>query len=97
MNKTPNKKWFYKWFYTQLLVNKTTMLLIGPIVAIVALPYTFYHWSPNCGIQRKDMPPVQLYLDHFSRLHPVLIRGLYGNFERLLLLTGIDIRASNSH
>lgn len=86
MNKTPNKKWFY----TQLLVYKTIMLLIGPIVAIVALPYTFYHWSPNCGIQKKDMPPVQLYLDHFSRLHPVLIRGLYGNFERLLLSTEKD-------
>lgn len=85
-----NKTLHQKWFYTQLLVYKMVMLLIGPIMVIVTLPYTLYHFSPNWGIQEKDMPPVQLYLDHFYRLHPELIAGLHSNSERLHLLTGKD-------
>jgi hypothetical protein len=69
-------------------VYKTITLLIGLTVVIVTLPYTFYHFPPNWGIQKRDMPPVQLYLDHFYRLYPDLIVGLHGNFERLQLLIG---------
>ncbi|KAJ5904874.1 uncharacterized protein N7473_001790 [Penicillium subrubescens] len=86
MNKPLNQKWFY----AQLLVYQMFMLFINPILVIVTLPYTFYHFSPNWGMQDKDMPPVQLYIDHFYRLHPDLIVGLHSNFERLQLFTGKD-------
>ncbi|GAM38812.1 hypothetical protein TCE0_034r09855 [Talaromyces pinophilus] len=64
------------------------VLLIGAIVAIVSFPYTFYHFSPNWGMLKRDMPPVQFYLDHFSRLHPDLIGALHLNFEKLQAFIG---------
>lgn len=63
------------------------MLPIVILAWIVTLPYSFYHSSPNWGIRKTDMPPVQLYLDHFSRLHPDLTAGLHSNIERLLPIT----------
>lgn len=63
------------------------MLPIVILVWIVTLPYSFYHLSANWGIRKKDMPPVQLYLDYFYRLHPDLTAGLHSNIERLLPVT----------
>ena len=90
MNKTIYKTWFYTVSNLQVLLYKTILIPIAFIVLIVTLPYSFYYWTPSGGLQEKDMPPVQLYLDHFQRLHPVLIQGLHITIEQLRLLTGKD-------
>jgi hypothetical protein len=46
------------------------------IITIVGLPYTLHYYSSNWGMNKKYMPPVQLYLDHFESLHPELIASV---------------------
>ena len=48
---------------------------------ILAIPYTLYFWSSNCGIRACDKPIVQLYLDHFETLHPELAAALERAFD----------------
>jgi len=43
------------------------------IISCLALPYTFFYYTPNWGMLDKEKPPVQLYLDHFEALYPNLI------------------------
>jgi hypothetical protein len=90
MNKTLYKTWLYTLNNLELLIYKIFLLPIGIVVLIVTLPYSFYYKTPNYGIQENDMPPVQLYLDHFQHLHPDLIWGLQQTIEGLRLLTGKD-------
>ncbi|KAL8926891.1 MAG: hypothetical protein Q9208_002700 [Pyrenodesmia sp. 3 TL-2023] len=48
---------------------------------VLFLPYSFYHFSSNWGIRKKDMPVVQTYLDHFQSLHPCLAEHLSQVFQ----------------
>ena len=57
------------------------MVVCMLIVMILTIPYTFYFWSSNFGIRKRDMPFVQLYLDHFETLHPELASALERAFD----------------
>lgn len=68
------------------------MLVCLLLVIILTIPYTFYFWSSNFGTRTRDMPILQLYLDHFETLHPELAAALERAFDacgpnqRLLLV-----------
>ena len=51
------------------------------VIMILTIPYSFYFWSCNLGIRTRDMPSVQLYLDHFETLHPDLATALERAFD----------------
>lgn len=42
------------------------------LLFLASLPYTLYFFSANWGMRPVDMPPVQVYLDHFETLYPEL-------------------------
>jgi hypothetical protein len=71
-------------------------LIFSIIVVIVTLPYTLFYYPPNFGIRRKDMVPVQLYLDNFQRLHPQLISAVSATY-RSLQQSGSRIAAKPSN
>jgi hypothetical protein len=51
-------------------------LLIFPFalaLLILLSPHAIYYYSANFSMVGRDMPIVQLYLDHFESLYPELI------------------------
>lgn len=64
------------WNMLLLIIVGVPSAVLGVIIIIVALPYTLHYYSSNWGMNKKYMPPVQLYLDHFERLHPELISSV---------------------
>jgi hypothetical protein len=64
------------WSLLFLIFVYLILAIPAVIVAILTLPYTLYYYSPNRGMHKRYMPPVQLYLDHFERLHPELISSV---------------------
>jgi hypothetical protein len=64
------------WALLLLIIVLPLQVILFTILLIITLPYTLYHYSPNMGMNKKYMPPVQLYLDHFERLHTELISSV---------------------
>jgi hypothetical protein len=53
-------------------------LIMSPWLAIIiiTLPYTLYYRSSNWSMRERDMPAIQLYLDHFHSLYPQLVSSI---------------------
>ncbi|KAJ5604478.1 hypothetical protein N7510_009632 [Penicillium lagena] len=59
-------------FYFLIIVP--ILLVVEVLVFPFTLPYTLYHFSSNWSLTSSDEAPVALYLKHFERIHPDLIR-----------------------
>lgn len=54
-------------------------ILVIPLylaIMTITLPYTLFYRSSNWSIRKRDMPAIQLYLDHFQSLHPQLVASI---------------------
>jgi hypothetical protein len=79
MSKWLSVPYFILWILGNILfliIIVPPLAILGIIIIILTLPYTLYYYSPNWGMRKRHMPPVQLYLDHFERLHPELISSV---------------------
>ena len=78
---SPWLKFFYIvwWVIENLLVIFVFLplwLVLVLVLLILTLPYTLYYPSSNFSMMSADMPPVQLYLNHFESLYPELIASV---------------------
>jgi hypothetical protein len=79
MSKWLSVPYFVAWGLGNILFLIILIIILLPLAIILLIltsPYTLYYYSPNWGMRKRDMPPVQLYVDHFERLHPELIRSV---------------------
>ena len=66
--------------YVLIVLPPTALYLLT--ICVLTLPYTFYFWSSNFGIRKRDTSILQYYLDHFETLNPELVSALQSTFER---------------
>lgn len=55
------------------------LILVIPLyfaITTIALPYTLFYRSSNWSMRKRDMPAIQLYLDHFRSLYPQLVASI---------------------
>ena len=61
-----------------ILIIPSFILFIPLYLAIVTitLPYTLFYRSSNWSMRKRDMPAIQLYLDHFQSLYPQIVASI---------------------
>lgn len=57
--------------FALLVVIPAGALLLA--IFVITAPYTLFYYSPNWGMQMSNAPPVEVYLNHFDRMHPDLM------------------------
>jgi hypothetical protein len=72
--------WLVTWPFS-MLSYWIILTIVAIIALILPLPYTLAHRSANFGMLKRDMPPVQLYLDQFEKLHPELMSSIREAYE----------------
>ncbi|KAL3458146.1 hypothetical protein BJX64DRAFT_292411 [Aspergillus heterothallicus] len=55
------------------IINLVLLVILFPVGLVYGAVYSCLHRPANAHMPRKYMPPVQVYLNHFQRLHPDLM------------------------
>jgi hypothetical protein len=64
------------------------------LIFFLTSPYTLYYYTANRSLLKRDMPAIQVYLNHFQRLYPELTSALAAAKFRLPALTIAQPRAT---
>ena len=67
-----------------IMILPYLILVIPLYLAIMTIthPYTLFYRSSNWSMRKRDMPAIQLYLDHFQSLYPQIVASIV-NAHRL--------------
>ncbi|KAK4223056.1 hypothetical protein QBC38DRAFT_488498 [Podospora fimiseda] len=90
MNPILKSLWATSWFIYQtfyiiyaILIALLALLLMLFFIILTA-PYTLFYFSSNWSIRSKHHPAVEVYLNHFERLHPNLIAWIAAGHESVV-------------
>jgi len=63
----------------KIIIGVLLVVIFPPVclaILVVSLPYTLFYRSSNWSMRERDMPAIQLYIDHFQTLYPDLTSAI---------------------